>query len=287
MKIDSKTEIYGLIGNPVKHTLSPFMHNSAFRKLAINAVYVPFEVKESDLKTAIAGFKRKKIKGLNVTSPHKETVMRYLDRVDKEALLIGAVNTIVYSKGEYVGYNTDGRGFISSLREEFNITPKGKKFFVLGSGGAARAISFSLALRGASRIVLVDAIADKAANLASYITKKTGCESIAVSLNSPGAGSLILDSDVLINATPCGMKKADIIPIDAKFIRKGLFVYDVIYNPPLTDLLKEARKKRAKAANGLGMLLNQGAISFNLWTGKKPPVKIMERALKKAIRRKC
>ncbi|MBN1872448.1 MAG: shikimate dehydrogenase, partial [Candidatus Omnitrophica bacterium] len=162
MKINARTEIYGLLGYPVHHTFSPVMHNSAFEDLGINAIYLPFEIKSEDLESSVECLKSIGVKGLNVTIPHKERVIKYLDSLDREAALIGAVNTIVNIKGKYKGYNTDGRGFISSIEEEFGIVPKGKKFFIIGAGGAARAVSFSLALRGACRIVLVDRVGKKA-----------------------------------------------------------------------------------------------------------------------------
>lgn len=279
MNINGKTEIYGLIGYPVEHTFSPLMHNAAFKSLGINAVYLPFEVKPEELKSAILCMKSLGVRGLNVTIPHKEKVLKYLDEIDKEASLIKAVNTIVNRNGRLKGFNTDGRGFVSSLKEEFGISPKEKKFFIMGTGGVSRAISFSLALSGARRIVLVDNIEEKAVRLASSLASETSCEAVALKKDKKAMKELILNSDIFINATPCGMKSSDPRVIDPQFLRKGLFVYDIIYNPQVTKLLRDAKNRSARVSNGIGMLLNQGAISFSLWTGKRGPVRVMKRAL--------
>ncbi len=255
------------------------MHNAAFKSLGINATYLAFEVRPKDLKAAIACAKSTGVCGLNVTVPYKEKVLKYLDETDKEVSLIKAVNTIVAKKGRLKGYNTDGRGFVSSLKEAFGISPKGKSFFIMGAGGASRAISFSLAVRGARRIVLVDEISGKAMSLARSLVKNTSCEAVAVKKDKGAMKELILNSDVFINATPCGMKPRDPQVIDPSFLYKGIFVCDIIYNPRATRLLRDAKRRGARTLNGIGMLLNQGAISFELWTGRKAPVKVMKKAL--------
>lgn len=280
MNVKSKTQIYGLFGYPVKHSLSPAMHNAAFKSLGINAIYMAFEIKPKELKSAIFSAQYMGVRGLNVTIPHKEKVLQHLDTIDKEAALIKAVNTITFEGGKIKGFNTDGRGFISSLKEGFGISPKGKKFFIIGAGGASRAISFSLALRGASRIVLMDRIKEKAIKLAKSLEKNTTCEAIALKRDNRAAKEMILNADVLINATQCGMKPSDPRLVDPAILRKGLFVCDVIYNPRATKLLNDARKKGARVTNGSGMLLHQGAISFNIWTGRKAPISVMKKALK-------
>ena len=284
MNINGKTQIYGLIGYPVKHTFSPAMHNAAFKSLGINAVYLPFEVAPGGLKAAISHMKSVGVRGINITIPHKEDVLRYLDEIDKVASLIKAVNTIVIKNGKLKGFNTDGMGFINSLKEAFAISPKGKAFFIMGAGGASKAISFSLALRGARRIAIVDEMKDKAIKLASSLAKNTSCEAIALKKDKKAMKELIFSSDVFINATPCGMKSSDLRLIDPALLRRGLFVCDVIYNPPVTRLLRDAKKRGARVLNGTGMLLNQGAVSFSLWTGRKAPVRVMKKALDKVLR---
>jgi len=283
VKINGKTEIYGLIGYPVKHTFSPHMHNAAFEALNMNAVYVPFEVKPGLLKEALIGMKSMGVRGLNVTIPYKEAIIKYMDDLDREASLIQAVNTVTIKDGKMKGYNTDGRGFIASMEEEFGITPEKKRFFILGAGGAARAISFSLALAGARRIILIDVVASKAIRLSTSLSRKVPCETIALKAGQRGVRELLLNSDVLINATPCGMKTSDSVPIDPNLLHRRLVVCDVIYNPPVTKLIRAAQSRRIRAMNGAGMLLNQGVISFKIWTGRKAPARIMAKALKAAL----
>jgi len=279
MHINGKTEIYGLIGYPVRHTFSPLMHNAAFETLGINAVYLPFEIKPDDLESVMRSAGALGIRGLNVTVPHKEKVLKYLDEIDKEASLIEAVNTIVVKDGKLKGFNTDGKGFVKSLQDEFGVQPKGKRFFIMGAGGAAKAISFSLALQGAGRMVIVDDVAGKAADLARSLAGHTVCDAIALKKDTKAMKEMILNSDVFINATPCGMKPHDPKIIDPNLLHKNLLVYDIIYNPRTTALLRDARNKGAKTANGIGMLLNQGVLSFSLWTGRKAPAHVMKKAL--------
>lgn len=279
MKINGRTKIYGLIGYPVRHTFSPLMHNAAFAALGINAAYLPFEVKPRELGFTISCMKSLGIRGLNVTIPYKEEVLKHLDEIDKEASLIKAVNTIVVKDGKLRGFNTDGKGFIRSLKESFGVLPKGKNFFMMGAGGASRAISFSLALAGARRIVLVDEIKNKAIKLAHSLARNTSCEAIAIKKDKNVIKELILNSDIFVNATPCGMKSSDPRLIEPSLLPRGILVYDIIYNPPITRLLREAKKRGARVANGTGMLLNQGVISFKLWTGKKAPIRVMRKAI--------
>ena len=285
MRINGDTKIYGLIGYPVKHTLSPLMHNAAFCALDINAIYVPFEVKPENLRRNLDCMELVGVCGLNVTVPHKEKVLRHLDDIDREAALIGAVNTIVFKGGRLKGHNTDGRGFVSALKEDFGMTPKGRSFFILGAGGASRAISFSLALRGAARIVIMDIFREKAIKLARELTKKTPCESIALKQDRRAMREMLLNTDVLINATPCGLRHGDPGAIETGLLHGGLCVVDLIYNPSTTKLLREAKKKGARVSNGIGMLLRQGAGSFRLWTGKNPPPGVMKKALQKVLSR--
>lgn len=282
MKIDGNTKIYGIIGYPVRHTHSPAMHNAAFSALGINAAYLPFEVKPEELMSAVNCIKSLGICGFNITIPHKENVIPYLDEIDREARLIGAVNTVVNRNGRLKGYNTDGRGFINSLKEEFDLTPNGKRFFILGAGGASRAISFSLAFSGARRIVLVDVVSEKAIDLARQLSGETSCEGIALKRDDRAMKEIILNSDVLINATPCGMKPSDPKVINPGFPHKGLLVCDLIYNPSMTRFLIDAKKEGARISNGRPMLLHQGMIAFELWTGRRPPLQVMKKALGKS-----
>jgi shikimate dehydrogenase len=282
MMISGKTMIYGIFGHPVEHTFSPGMHNSAFKKLGMDACYVPFAVPPGNLESAVRAVVPLGLRGLNVTVPHKEQVLTYLDELSEEARLIGAVNTIEVRKGRLIGHNTDGRGFLRSLREHGDLDPKGKKFLFIGSGGAARAVSFSLALAGAAVIVFRDTDARKASLLANDIREKTGVPSMAIGQELLPENAA--DADCLINATPLGLRKTDPLPMSAEFIGKKHLVCDLVYNPPETALLKMAKKRGAKRLSGLGMLLYQGVIAFEIWTGEKAPVLIMKNALSRQIR---
>lgn len=279
--ISGRTKIYGIFGYPVAHTFSPDMHNSAFKKLGMDACYVPFPVPPEKLEDAVRAVVPLGLCGLNITVPHKERVLACLDELSEEARLIGAVNTVEIRKGRLIGHNTDGRGFLRSLGEHGGLNPKGKKFLFIGSGGAARAISFSLALAGAAEIVFRDLDARKASLLAQDIRDKTGVP--AVTIERDGLPEHAADADCLINATPLGLKRTDPLPIPEKLIQRKHLVYDLVYNPPETELIKMAKKQGAKRLSGLGMLLFQGVISFEIWTGQKAPVLAMKNALSRQI----
>jgi len=280
--ISGKTMIYGIFGYPVEHTFSPGMHNSAFKKLGMDACYVPFAVPPGNLENAVRAVVPLGLRGLNVTVPHKERVLAYLDELSEEARLIGAVNTIEVRKGRLIGHNTDGRGFLRSLREHGGMDPKGKKFLFIGSGGAARAVSFSLALAGAAVIVFRDIDTRKASLLANDILEKTGVPSMAIGQEM--LPEYTADADCLINASPLGLRRTDPLPMPAELVRRKHLMCDLVYNPPETALLKMAKKRGAKRLSGLGMLLYQGVIAFEIWTGKKAPVLIMKNALSRQIR---
>jgi len=219
---------------------------------------------------------------LNVTVPHKEKVLAYLDELSEEARLIAAVNTIEVRDGMLIGHNTDGRGFIRSLREDAGFDPGGKSILFIGSGGAARAAGFSLALAGAKKIAFRDIDTEKASALAQDIHQKTGVDARAIIEDQLAASAE--DADCLINATPLGLKRSDPLPIGKIFIRKRHLVCDLVYNPPETALLKAAKARGAERLSGLGMLLYQGVIAFELWTGTKAPVPVMKKALLGQIR---
>lgn len=280
--ISGKTAIYGIFGHPVEHTFSPGMHNSAFEKLGMDACYVPFAVPPQNLEHAMRAVVPLGLCGLNITVPHKERVLAFLDELSEEARLIGAVNTIEIKKGRLIGHNTDGRGFLRSLREDGGLDPEGKIFLFIGSGGAARAVSFSLALAGAAAIVIRDLDARKASLLAHDIREKTGVR--AVTIEREMLAEHAADADCLINASPLGLRKTDPLPVPAEFIRRKHLICDLVYNPPETALLRVAKQLHAKRLSGLGMLLYQGVIAFEIWTGKKAPVLIMKNALVRQIR---
>ncbi|MEA3328148.1 MAG: shikimate dehydrogenase [Candidatus Omnitrophota bacterium] len=280
--INADTKLYGLFGHPIKHTFSPAMHNAAFEKLGLNSVYAAFNVTPIKIGDAIKSIASINMGGVNLTIPHKERALVYLDRVDNQARLIGAVNTIIRKDGLLIGYNTDGIGLITALKKDLRLNPKGRNIFILGAGGAAKAAAIQLAGQGAARIILADLVYRRAQNLSLRIRHSfSDCK---VKVISPAAKELsknIKECDLLINATPVGMKKSDPLLIDPDCLHRRLAVYDLIYNPPETKLLKCAKQKRLRTANGLGMLLYQGAASFRLWTGRKAPIDVMGKALLK------
>lgn len=279
--ISGKTKLYGIFGYPVEHTFSPGMHNAAFEKLRMDACYVPFAVRPDDLGEAAKALIPLGLCGLNVTVPHKEKIIASLDELSVEAKLIGAVNTIEIKEGKLIGHNTDGRGFLRSLRDNAGFNPKGKRILIIGSGGAARAVGFSLALAGAGKIVFTDLDAAKADALVSDIRTKTGRD--VESMAGTSAANYAAAADCLINATPLGLKKTDPLPLGGEFIVKNHLVCDLVYNPAETAFLKAAKKRGAKRLPGIGMLLYQGVIAFEIWTGKKAPVSIMKNALSRQI----
>jgi shikimate dehydrogenase len=275
-------DIYGVIGWPIKHSLSPAMHNAAFKALGIDAEYRLFEVRPEELEDFI--LKRKDAAGFNVTVPHKEKCMALLDSIDPLAVSIGAVNTIVIRSGRLIGYNTDSLGFIAALEKDLGFSVNGKSVFVLGSGGASRAVSFSLAASGAKKIILTDLFLDKVKSLAENVRKfYPACKVDILEPKKIYREADLSGIDLLVNAAPIGLKESDPVLFDKGVFRKGLAVYDLVYNPEKTKLVKLAQDSGLKASGGLGMLLYQGAESFKLWTGKNAPVEVMRKALRSTM----
>jgi shikimate dehydrogenase len=275
--ISGKTLVFGIFGHPVEHSFSPGMHNAAFAKLHIDACYVPFAVSPQKLGVALNAIIPLGIRGLNITVPHKEKIIPFLDDLTEDCRLIGAVNTIEVKGTKLIGHNTDGRGFLRSLLKETSFRPKGKTILILGSGGAARAIGYNLALAGAREILLNDLDARKAAKLASDIRKKTEVQATAVKPDT--LAEAIAAAHLLINATPLGLNKSDPLPLPTGSIRSTHHVCDLVYNPPMTRLLREANSQGAATLSGIGMLLYQGVIAFEIWTGRRAPVEVMRDAL--------
>lgn len=269
MKIRGTTKVTGLFGYPVEHSLSPLMHNAAFEYLGLDYCYVTFPVRPDALDNAVRGIKALNLKGVNVTVPHKENVMPFLDEIDEEASFIGAVNTILNSDGLLTGRNTDGRGFMSSLAEA-GISAEAKTVLVIGAGGACRAIGYYLS-REASKLYISDIDKSKTARL---VQDFTAIRSNVEGLKEPGG---LRGIDILINATPLGIKDSDPSPLDISLITEGMTVCDLIYKD--TPLLRAASAKGCKTLNGLGMLLHQGALAFEIWTGVKPPIDAMRKAI--------
>lgn len=285
MEITGRTKIIGIFGYPIAHTLSPLMHNAVFEFLGLDYCYIPFEVRRGSLSDAVKAIRALNIRGINVTVPYKEEIIPYLDEISREARMIGAVNTVVVRKGLLIGYNTDGLGFARAFREGSGFSLRNKKILLLGAGGAARAVAVQSALSGAKEILIANRTFSKGEELAGHISRLfPACKALPLMYKKEVLKGSISCMDVLINATSLGMHPKDPLPIPQDLLNPPMVVYDLIYNPPTTGLLRAARKVGARGINGMGMLLYQGALSFGIWTGKRPPIDLMKRVLIKALR---
>ena len=276
---------YGLIGHPVGHSLSPAMQNAAFAALKIDAEYKLFDVEPADLENFLKDLTKNNISGVNVTHPYKVRAKEFIEAngtLNEHAKRLGAVNTIKVSDGKLAGFNTDGPGFYRSLVEDLKFEPEGKNVFVLGAGGAARAIVMYLG-NGPKEIFVTDIDDFLVEELRRHFEKYYDHRKFKAVYKNNFKESLDA-SDLLVQATPIGMRDDDPSPIDVGSLHPGLRVYDLVYNRLATELVEEASKMKLHAVTGLGMLLFQGAIAFNLWTGEEAPVEIMKRALKEALK---
>ena len=282
--ISGKIRVCGIIGDPIGHTMSPLMHNAAFEKMGVDYLYVPFRVKKEELGKAIEGMRALNIRGLNVTTPHKVAIIPFLDKLDRLAERIGAVNTIVNDDGVLTGYNTDATGFLQALLEG-GIEPAEKKVVILGAGGASRAISFTIAERGAHLVILNRLLElDWAEELAGQISHAFKKEVKALKLDEENLLMVLEGADVLINATSVGMyPDIDETPIAANLLSPDLVVFDIVYNPIKTRLLSEAEAAGAKTIGGLDMFVWQGALAFEKWTGLKAPLELMREEVIKVL----
>jgi shikimate dehydrogenase len=284
-EIDGQTRLLGIIGWPVEHTLSPKMHNAAFSALEMNWVYLALPVQPNQLESALQGMLALGFCGANVTVPHKRAVMRYLRDVSTAAQALGAVNTIVVEEdGRMVGDNTDWAGFLAALKEK-GLDPRSRRAMILGAGGAARAITYALARSGAEVVILNR----------SPMRGQSLVEDLALSLPSGSLRSRPLDhdglvdeaarSDLLINATPVGMWPDDESSLwpDALPFPSHLLACDLVYRPRETKLLRQARQAGAVTVDGLGMLVHQGRLAFEMWTGQWPPLEVMRAACEQAL----
>jgi len=267
--MDSATSLYCILGNPVGHSVSPVMHNSAFSAVGYNGAYLAFNV--TDLRGAVDGIRALGIKGVSVTIPHKVSVIDFLDDVDDRAIRIGAVNTVINRDGLLKGYNSDSPGAVKALTEETTI--RGRDVVILGAGGAARAIGFGVISEG-GRLTIVNRTVKKGEILA----RELGAEF------RPLSDMRKVEGAILINATSVGMApQSNEMPVKAGMIAAGMVVMDIVYNPIKTPFLKTAERKGCQTIDGVAMLVNQGAFQFELWTGIKAPVEIMKRAVYDAL----
>ena len=272
-EIDSRTGLLGIIGDPVEHSLSPRMHNFLLERAGLNYRYLAFRVDSARLKGALEGVRSLGVRGLNVTAPHKERVLPHLDGLSEEAQALGAVNTILNDGGRLIGYNTDVYGFSESLRAQ-DICPEGWDVVILGAGGGAAAVAWALIELGAAGIAIYSRTRERAEALANRLAKVRGSASIEAHGLADGGlkdeGELV-QAQLLVHATPVGtFPHTDEIVIKPELLHDDLIVYDLVYNPPKTKLLREAAVRGARAINGLEMLIYQGLRSFEIWTGVKP-----------------
>jgi shikimate dehydrogenase len=275
-------KLYALFGCPVHHSLSPLMHNDAFQRMNIAAHYHAFHVEPEHLQDAVAGVRALGIAGLNVTIPHKTAIMALLDDIDAEARRIGAVNTIVNENGRLIGYNTDGLGYVRALEEETNVDIQEKRILLIGAGGAARGIYFSLIDRVAKRIDICNRTVSKAKQLIEE--GDAAVSSAAFSLSE--AEQRLGEYDIVINTTSVGMyPNVEQMPLSLANLKEGTIVSDIIYNPLETKWLKEARERNAIVQNGVGMFIYQGALAFEKWTGVFPDVERMKKIVMEQLRR--
>ena len=281
MGVKATTDIYGIFGHPVKHSLSPDMHNSAFNTLGLNSVYVAFDIDPESIEEAARAIRVMGIRGINITIPHKQTIIPYLDEVSPDAKLTGAVNTVKNENGRLLGYNTDVGGFLRAIREDLDFSPEGNTLFLIGAGGAARAVLSAFCMNGGAVVYITDIIKDKALELANQF--KANFQNITIETVELDNQNLIEqkfnEADILVNASPAGMDGVGSLDIPLTSLNKNAVVYDLVYKPPDTNLLKEAKQLGHKASGGLSMLLYQGAESFEIWTGENAPVEIMKKAL--------
>ncbi|MFA5644914.1 MAG: shikimate dehydrogenase [Candidatus Ratteibacteria bacterium] len=282
--VTGKTSITGVFGYPIEHTLSPAFQNAAFRALGLNWIYLPFKVHPNHIAEAVASIRSLGLQGVNVTIPHKQAVIPFLDELDKEAKLLGAVNTISNRKGKLKGYITDGKGFITSLIEEGKFNPKGSSVILLGAGGSGYAIGSALAGYGVKSIKIFNRTYSRAQALYTHIKNTLSFSEVHI-LDKESFNSIELwqHSDLLINTTSVGMKPEDETLVPISLLRKISFVYDIVYNRT-TPLIKAARAANIPCLNGISMLVYQGAASFEIWTGHSAPIPIMRQAVLKALR---
>ena len=276
--MSGKTEqlrTYCIIGDPISHSLSPAIQNAAFSSLRLNCTYISLRVSQADLKATIESLRTNNISGFNVTVPHKVEVTKYLDRIEGDASKIGAVNTVNNEKGKFVGYNTDIDGFLSPLDRK-QVSLNGANVLLLGAGGAARAVMLAIVKRGpVSKLIIANRSADSAQMLAKMGSMLgLNCQVCALS----DACRFSAESEVIVNASSIGMH-GEPSPIRTEAIRKGTIVYDIVYRPIYTPLIEEAKRAQAVIIFGYEMLLEQGALAFEIWTKVSAPREVMKKTL--------
>lgn len=285
--ISGHTQPFAVLGHPIGHTLSPVMHNANFRALGMDALYMAFDVDPARLMDVLPVMAHLGFRGVNLTVPLKEVAFRGLRHLDVSARRLGAVNTVEFTPAGLKGHNTDGKGFLLAIREAFGKSIAGLSVFVLGSGGAGRAIAITCATAGARRVAVTDVDFSRARRVAREIRRRaprTPIDTVPANANAWTEASRT--ADLVVQATPIGMKKGERSLLPPQAFRKGQMAFDLIYMYPETPFMKAAARGKARTANGLGMLLHQGAWAFTIWTGQKAAVNVMRKALEKAVYRR-
>lgn len=278
------TKLVGLLGDPLKQTFSPQMHNETFEKLNLDYFYFPIEVGNDKLEAVVTGIKNMNFAGFNVTKPNKIEIMKYLDEVDELAEKIGSVNTVTIKDGKLKGYNTDGEGFVRALLSKTDIDISKSTFFIFGAGGASRAVSSTLAFKGVKKLYITDKLSEASESLVNDINSKIADCAEVIAFGKNACPAYIAKSNVVVNASGVGMYPYfGKSPIDKELLRPDLFVMDLTYNPAKTQILIDAEEKGCKTLNGIGMVINQGAQAFSLWTGVEEPVAMMTETISSIV----
>jgi shikimate dehydrogenase len=281
--ISGQTRLVGIFGDPISHTRSPAMHNAAFRARGLPYVYVPFLVRPADLPRAVSSIRALNLVGVNLTVPHKERILRYLDAFSAEAELCGAVNTVVNCDGTLFGDNTDGRGFLVSLQER-GLSPRRREVVLIGAGGATRAVLMSLIRAGSARITIVNRTQAKAQALVRTYRSLCKTQLEALPLNVLRDPALFKNVALVVNCTSVGLHGEEFPPLAFSATPRRCLFYDLLYRPGLTSFLHQAHTVRRPILDGRRMLLHQGALAFSLWTRTPAPTEVMARALAQALK---
>ncbi len=283
MNLSGHTKPFAVLGHPIGHTLSPVMHNASMEELEFDGIYLALDVHPDRLMEVLPAMALMGFAGVNLTVPHKEIAFRGLETLDESAKLFGAANTVEFTEDGMIGHNTDGYGFLKALEEAFGKTVEGDAVFVLGCGGAGRAAALQAAVKGAKSLVLADIDAERVQRLEDEVKSLAPKVEISQALDKEAQIALCRGCDLVVQASPVGMKPGDPSLLPPEAFREGQRAFDLIYMYPETAFLTTAREAGAQIANGLGMLLHQGARAFEIWTGTEPSVPAMRKALEDAV----
>ncbi len=284
MKLSGHTKPFAVLGHPIGHTLSPVMHNAAIQELGMDAIYLALDVPPEKLMQVLPAMADMGFGGVNLTVPLKEIAFKGLEDLDESAKMSGSVNTIEFTENGMRGHSTDGKGFLLAIDEAFSTTVSDQSVFILGSGGAGRAVAITCANEGAKKVIVTDIDPKRSEQVAKEITEFVPQAKVEIADPDPSAWSKASkEADIVVQSTPIGMKQEDKPLLGPESFRPEQFVFDLIYMYPETGFLKAAREAGAKTANGLGMLLHQGAFSFSIWTKIQEPVDVMRKALEAEV----